>query len=169
MTQHYVPPTNFGLVEEDLYRSGQPNEVNFPFLEKLKLRAVVYISPEDPSESFKEFVADHKIEFHHVGQEVRPSLAGSGSSVSEEMVLSALAVVLDRSKYPLLIACNLGRHHTGTVVGCLRKLQRWNLTSIVEEYRRYAGSKVRLLNEQFIEFFDTELVSTPSISPPAWL
>ena len=55
----------------------------------------------------KEFVADHKIEFHHVGQEVRPSLAGSGSSVSEEMVLSALAVVLDRSKYPLLIACNL--------------------------------------------------------------
>lgn len=32
------------------YRSGQPNEVNFPFLEKLKLRAVVYISPEDPSE-----------------------------------------------------------------------------------------------------------------------
>ena len=116
----------------------------------------------------KEFVADHKIEFHHVGQEVRPSLAGSGSSVSEEMVLSALGVVLDRTKYPLLIACNLGRHHTGTVVGCLRKLQRWNLTSIVEEYRRYAGSKVRLLNEQFIEFFDTELVSTPSISP-AWL
>lgn len=60
---HLPPPTpphalrglltqqNFGLVEEDLYRSGQPNEVNFPFLEKLKLRAVVYISPEDPSES----------------------------------------------------------------------------------------------------------------------
>lgn len=32
---------------------------------------------------------------------------------------------------------------SGTVIGCLRKLQRWNLTSIFEEYRRYAGSKVR--------------------------
>lgn len=27
--QHYVPPANFGLVEEDIYRSGQPNEVCF--------------------------------------------------------------------------------------------------------------------------------------------
>lgn len=31
---------------------------------------------------------------------------------------------------------------TGTLIGCLRKLQRWNLTSIFEEYRRYAGTKV---------------------------
>ena len=40
--------------------------------------------------------------------------------------------------------------HTGagTVMGCLRKLQRWSLTAIFEEYRRYAGTKVRLLNEQ---------------------
>ena len=29
---------NFGHVEEGLYRSGQPNEFNFPFLEKLQLK-----------------------------------------------------------------------------------------------------------------------------------
>ena len=52
------------------------------------------------------------------------------------------------------------------MVGCLRKLQRWNLSSIFEEYRRYAGSKVRLLNEQFIELFDTDLVSVPEAHPP---
>jgi tyrosine-protein phosphatase OCA1 len=39
----------------------------------------------------------------------------------------------------------------GTIVGCLRKLQRWSLTAIFEEYRRYAGSKVRVLNEQVIK------------------
>jgi tyrosine-protein phosphatase OCA1 len=64
--------------------------------------------------------------------------------------------------------CNLGRHRTGTVIGCLRKLQRWNLTSIFEEYRRFAGSKVRLLNEQFIELFDTDLVRIPQ-NYPSWL
>lgn len=68
----------------------------------------------------------------------------------------------------------MGRHRTGTVVGCWRKLQRWALSSILEEYRRYAGMKVRVLNEQvcyigfsrdttnqaqFIELFDTDLVS----------
>ena len=70
----------------------------------------------------------------------------------------------------------MGRHRTGTVVGCYRKLQRWALSSILEEYRRYAGMKVRILNEQvgdispipgrksidgweqFIELFDTDLV-----------
>jgi len=57
-------------------------------------------------------------------------------------VVGALKCVLDATNHPILICCNLGRHHTGTVIGCLRKLQRWNLTSILEEYRRYAGSKV---------------------------
>ena len=42
----------------------------------------------------------------------------------------------------------MGRHRSGTVVGCYRKLQRWALSSILEEYRRYAGMKVRVLNEQ---------------------
>ncbi|CAN0177575.1 unnamed protein product, partial [Ectocarpus sp. 8 AP-2014] len=46
----------------------------------------------------------------------------------------------------------------GTVVACLRKLQRWNLTSIFEEYRRFTKHKVRVQNEQFIELFDTDLV-----------
>lgn len=56
----------------------------------------------------------------------------------------------------------------GTVVGCLRKLQRWNLASIFDEYRRHAGQKVRIHNEQFIELFDTDLVSKPS-DAPRWL
>jgi hypothetical protein len=30
----------------------------------------------------------------------------------------------------------------GTVIGCMRKLQRWNLTAIFEEYQRYAAGKV---------------------------
>ena len=51
----------------------------------------------------------------------------------------------------------------------MRKLQRWSLTAIFEEYRRHAGSKVRLLNEQFIEFFDTELVAGPVADKPKWL
>ncbi|GBG61212.1 hypothetical protein CBR_g19745 [Chara braunii] len=90
------------------------------------------------------------------------------SPISEEEVLSALQIILLPQNYPLHVMCNLGRHRTGTVIGCLRKLQRWNLTAIFEEYRRYAGSKVRLLNEQFIELFDTDLVTIP-VEHPLWL
>ena len=63
----------------------------------------------------------------------------------------------------MIVMCSQGRHRTGTVVGCLRKLQRWNLTSIFEEYRRFAGPRVRVLSEQFIELFDIELVRVPQV------
>ncbi len=40
---------NFGTVEEGVFRSGMPNELNFPFLEKLRLKTIVIVSPEEPS------------------------------------------------------------------------------------------------------------------------
>eukprot|EP01137_Pigoraptor_chileana_P031897 Opistho-2@20430 len=166
MAQNYIPPTNFGMVEEDLYRSGQPNELNFPFLEKLRLKQIIFLAPDDPSRPLLNFVDDHDIELIHLGR--KDSQNQSWNPISEETVIEALKIILDPRNYPLHIMCNLGRHRTGTLVGCLRKLQRWNLTSIFEEYRRYAGSKVRLLNEQFIEFFDTDLVAIPP-NHPNWL
>jgi hypothetical protein len=87
--------------------------------------------------------------------------------VSEEVVLLALALIMDPASYPLAIMCHLGRHRTGTVLGCLRKVQRWNLASIFEEYRRFAGAKVRQNNEEFIGIFDTDLVRVPP-QPPKW-
>ena len=40
-----------------------------------------------------------------------------------------------------LIHCNQGKHRTGCLVGCLRKVQRWSLVAIFGEYRRFAGSR----------------------------
>ncbi|KAJ3365128.1 tyrosine-protein phosphatase required for protection against superoxide stress (By similarity) [Allomyces javanicus] len=164
-SQYFIPPLNFGMIEDDLYRSGQPNELNFPFLEKLGLKTVVWLAPEEPNQRFLNFIDDQEINLEHLG--VATSV-NAWDPISEEIVLEALEVILNPRNYPLIIMCNLGRHRTGTVVGCLRKLQRWNLTSIFEEYRRYAGPKVRLLNEQFIELFDTDLCRVP-VDPPPWL
>eukprot|EP01113_Clastostelium_recurvatum_P016435 TRINITY_DN19400_c0_g1_i1.p1 TRINITY_DN19400_c0_g1~~TRINITY_DN19400_c0_g1_i1.p1 ORF type:complete len:183 (+),score=44.23 TRINITY_DN19400_c0_g1_i1:43-549(+) len=166
---HYIPPPNFGMVEDDLYRCGQPNELNFPFIEKLNLKKIVFLAPDEPSQQFLNFIEDQEIELLHLGVETTPTPSShTWNPISEDVVISALRVVLDQASYPLAVMCNLGRHRTGTVIGCLRKLQRWNLTSIFEEYRRFAGSKVRLLNEQFIELFDTDLVAVPE-NAPAWL
>ncbi|KAJ8904677.1 hypothetical protein NDN08_001195 [Rhodosorus marinus] len=160
-----IPPINFGIVEENLYRSGMPNELNFPFLEKLQLKTIVNLASEEPSQQFLNFVSDHNIDMVNLGG---VGLSLSWKSMSEEVVLTAMDTILDTSTYPLLIMCHLGRHQTGTVVGCMRKLQRWNLTAVFEEYRSFAGSKVRLLSEQFIELFDTDLVRIPP-NPPPWL
>ena len=83
-------------------------------------------------------------------------------------MVKTLEVVLNVDAYPLYICDSLGRGRTGAVLGCLRKLQRWNLTSILGEYRRFAGDVVLPLNEQFIELFDVDLVNVPS-DAPQWL
>ncbi|CAO3660008.1 unnamed protein product [Rhizopus microsporus] len=51
-SQHFIPPVNFGMIEEDLYRSGQPNELNFPFLEKLGLKTIAWLALEEPNQRF---------------------------------------------------------------------------------------------------------------------
>ncbi|KDE09359.1 hypothetical protein MVLG_00673 [Microbotryum lychnidis-dioicae p1A1 Lamole] len=152
-----IPPPNFGMVEDSLYRSGQPLELNFPFLEKLALKSIIWLAPEDPNPRFLTFLDDQGIKLYHLGVEN----AVNYDPITEEVVLQALDLVLNPANAPLMIMCNLGRHRTGTVVGIFRKLQRWNLASILEEYRRFAGPKVRVLNEQFIELFDGDLVSVP--------
>lgn len=48
----------------------------------------------------------------------------------------------------------MGRHRTGAVIGCLRKLQGWSFASLVDEYQRFTGiagerSNVELLVENF--------------------
>lgn len=79
------------------------------------------------------------------------------------MIRTALAVVLDRSHHPVLIHCNQGKHRTGCVVGCVRRAQRWSLISIFEEYRRFAGDKARVVDQQFIERF----LFVPAAAAPA--
>jgi len=166
MGSHYIPPVNFGMVEEDLYRSGEPNVLNFPFLEKLQIKQVIYLASEGPSKHFLNFLDDQKIVLHHVGIDAKYPTQQDGW-ISEDMVISALKLILDPKNYPLVVMCNLGKHRTGTVIGCLRKLQKWNLASIFGEYRRFAGNKVHLLNEQFIELFDTDLLALPA-DHPSW-
>eukprot|EP00762_Andalucia_godoyi_P000115 ANDGO_02383.mRNA.1 putative tyrosine-protein phosphatase DG1060 len=160
-----VPPLNFGYVEADLFRSGLPEEINFPFMETLHLKKIIYLAPDAPSQAFMNFVKDQNIQFIHLGAIVAKNL---WEPITEDLILFGLEQILNRNNYPLAVMCKLGRHRTGTLVGCLRKLQRWNLTSILEEYRRFAGSKVRIENEQFIELFDTDLVNIPQ-DPPRWI
>ncbi|VAI16698.1 unnamed protein product [Triticum turgidum subsp. durum] len=43
-------------------------------------------------------------------------------SIPEDRIREALKVILDTRNHPVLIHCKRGKHRTGCVVGCLRKL-----------------------------------------------
>jgi hypothetical protein len=55
----------------------------------------------------------------------------------------------------------------GTLVGCLRRLLNWSLNSTLSEFKTFGANRtIRLADEQFIEFFDVDLVTLPKILPP---
>ncbi|KAJ4760153.1 Phosphotyrosine protein phosphatases superfamily protein [Rhynchospora pubera] len=145
------PPANFAMVDHGVFRSGFPQKCNFGFLKTLKLQSIVYLSTEPYPKSNLEFMQSNGIRLFRFAME---GSRKSSAEIHREIIKEALKVILDEQNYPLLIHCRSGKHRTGCLVGCIRKMQRWCLLSIVEEYRQFAGAKARNCDERFIEFFD---------------
>ena len=154
-----IPPSNFGFVEQDLYRSSLPTQSNFSFLQTLHLKTVVYLSQDEPSSLFLEFLKEQNVKFCPL---LSPDSKAASQRFSEQLALDALEIILDPDAYPILVCCTMGIHRTGAVIGCFRKLQKWSLNAIFDEFRRFYGTgKPSDIHEQFIELFDVELVPVP--------
>eukprot|EP00127_Corallochytrium_limacisporum_P005299 Clim_evm30s202 gene=Clim_evmTU30s202 len=147
----FVPPINFAMVAPGVYRSGFPNPRNLSFLRVLHLRTVVNIGTDSYSENLMSFFDERGItvlEFPLKGNK-EPFTEIDGATMA-----MSLRVVLDQRNHPVLVHCTKGKHRVGCFCGIIRKLQRWSLVSIFDEYRRLAGQKTRLLDQQFIELYD---------------
>ncbi|KAF2266625.1 hypothetical protein CC78DRAFT_121044 [Lojkania enalia] len=151
-----IPPANFGaVVPGSIYRSSYPQEENYEFLESLKLKTILTLVPEQVSFDYLNFMAQSDIQHFQVHI---PANKGEVNIQSIQMS-NALRYVLDRSNHPILIHCNKGKHRTGCVVGCFRRVTGEELDNIFEEYHTYADPKARLLDECFIERYPEETLS----------
>eukprot|EP00038_Savillea_parva_P013154 m.209258 g.209258 ORF g.209258 m.209258 type:complete len:174 (+) comp24504_c0_seq1:85-606(+) len=160
------PPNNFSLVSAGMYRSGFPTKKNLPFLRKLNLKGVLALVPETIPEWLQEFYDSNGITLLQHGL---PGNKEPFVDIPQSKIAAALQTLLDTRNHPVLIHCNKGKHRTGCLVGCLRKLQGWSLVAICDEYRRFAAPKARVLDQQFIELFDVSLVRYDRRYRPAWL
>jgi tyrosine-protein phosphatase SIW14 len=146
-----IPPENFSLVFPGVFRSSFPKRKNFPFLQSLGLKTVLTLVLEEYPSLNRNFLSTNGIHFLQFG------VAGNKepfAELDEAVIREALHVPLDVRNLPLLIHCNKGKHRTGCFVACLRKSCGWALVPTLEEYTRFAGSKPRFTDTQFIEFFD---------------
>ncbi|KAI9866567.1 MAG: hypothetical protein M1813_001119 [Trichoglossum hirsutum] len=60
-----VPPLGFAMVVRGVYRSGHPLEINFPMLEKLKLRTIVYLADQEYAEENIRWCERNNIRIYH--------------------------------------------------------------------------------------------------------
>ncbi|KAK6286922.1 PREDICTED: probable tyrosine-protein phosphatase At1g05000 isoform X1 [Theobroma cacao] len=146
-----IPPLNFAMVDNGIFRSGFPDSANFSFLQTLNLRSIIYLCPEPYPEANTEFLKSNGIRLFQFGIE---GYKEPFVNIPEDTIREALKVVLDARNHPVLIHCKRGKHRTGCLVGCLRKLQRWCLSSVFDEYQRFAAAKARVSDQRFMELFD---------------
>ncbi|GLT50501.1 hypothetical protein SLA2020_239840 [Shorea laevis] len=147
----FVPPLNFAMVDSGVFRSGFPDSANFKFLQSLGLRSIINLCPEPYPEPNNEFLRANGIRLFQFGID---GCKEPFVNIPEETIREALKVAIDVKNQPLLIHCKRGKHRTGCLVGCIRKLQRWCLSSIFDEYQRFAAAKARVSDQRFIELFD---------------
>ncbi|XP_013584833.1 PREDICTED: probable tyrosine-protein phosphatase At1g05000 [Brassica oleracea var. oleracea] len=147
-----VAPQNFSMVENGVYRSSFPKPEHFGFLTALNLRSIIYLCPEPYPEEILKFYEANNIRLFQFAIE---SQKDPPTPIPEDTVMAALRVLVDVRNHPILIHCKAGKHRTGCLVGCLRKVQNWCWSSVLEEYQKYAGSKCRQRDMKCIETFDT--------------
>ncbi|KAJ1041759.1 hypothetical protein NDA14_004718 [Ustilago hordei] len=150
-----LPPDNFAMVNSHVYRSSFPKKKHFPFLRTLALRSVLTLILEEYPETNSQFLDQNGITFFQFGI---PGNKEPFVSIPTDKITAALTTILDRRNHPILIHCNKGKHRTGCLIGCLRKLQQWSLTTIFDEYRRFSWPKSRSMDQEFIELYDERSV-----------
>ncbi|KAI9141371.1 protein-tyrosine phosphatase [Paraphysoderma sedebokerense] len=153
--EELIPPENLTLISKGVYRSAFPKKKNFPFLKKLGLKSILTLILEEYPEQNVKFLQENNIRLFQFG------VAGNKEpfvDIPEDKICDALTCLLDKRNHPILIHCNKGKHRTGCLVGCLRKVQHWSHTSIFDEYRRFSHPKSRSMDQQFIELFDVRKV-----------
>lgn len=186
-----VPPANFGIAEEGIYRCSKVETLNLSFIETLNLKTVIFIGGQEPSKFFQESFNEQTIkwylikmsDFSTAGKPIGSGNRGPGidnqkhdnkrryshsRTSSMDSTKSAESYHLTDSDDLMLIkgSCikkafqlllNKERHNillvdrTSIIVGILRKIQRWNISSILNEYRLYSGKNSSYFAETFLE------------------
>lgn len=158
------------MVSPGIYRSGFPTRYNKTFLQRLGLRTIVNLADEPTA--IEDWIETQQL--RAVTCAVIASREPFAVPDPEEM-LKALRVLVDPSCHPVLIHSLRGDSAVSIVIGILRRLQRWSLSSIFDEYRRFASSgAATLLDLQVIELFDVSALQSEAelgttacrVSPP---
>lgn len=150
----FVPPLNFSVVEDGLYRSGHPIPINYDFLQKLNLRTIIYLGDKEDQLDYYKWIYNSDIKFYYIKTKSskEPFVMNNPNSY-----LSSLQLILDSRNFPILIHSNKGKHRVGVLVGIMRKfLQGWSLTGIFDEYVKFAGGKGEA-DLEFMEIFNPTL------------
>ncbi|KAI5963336.1 uncharacterized protein KGF55_003128 [Candida pseudojiufengensis] len=79
--------------------------------------------------------------------------------IEKNIIIKTFELIFNNKKHPILLIDS-----TSTIVGILRKIQKWNFNSILNEYRIFNGNsnKNNYFAETFLELISIELIPNES-------
>ncbi|CAN3355208.1 protein Oca4p [Diutina catenulata] len=174
-----VPPDNFGLVEPGVYRCTKIDGDNFPFLETLNLKSLVLLDAEKPPRTVISFLETNDVELFNIGEMKVSNHQHTGKKgdkltvptrskneqwmlLEKNLIVKAFEILLNKDRHNVLLVDS-----TSTLVGILRKMQKWDFNSILNEYRTYSGTKSTYYAATFLELVQIELAGYEGEKRPA--
>lgn len=155
-------PAVMGNVGDGIYRSGFPSPEEYLCVAALQIKVVINLLDQLP-DSYKRYLHMHGIRLIHM------PVQGNKTS-SDELDADAMTMILrlcmDQRCHPILIHCRSGKHRTGVIMACLRKIQGWTSEDAIREYRLFAAGKERDVDEECIRQFQPMVAVPPSARPP---
>lgn len=150
-----LAPANFAVVAPGIYRSSYPSDPHYTKLADLGLKTIVTLVPEPLPLSYANFISSNGIVHHHI-----PILANKDENIYTKaaIVNQVMELLLNRENYPILIHCNKGKHRTGCMTACFRKITGWTDEACIFEYVHYSTPKDRPLDKVFIRRYDAEVL-----------
>lgn len=164
-----VPPSNFAMVEDGVYRGAYPTEANVLYLRHIGITHIVLLSIEQLPGPVKRLLGSEvagkaasncltrgPIRIINIVdmRTWRVDGVNSGDDFSPHDVTRALDFAVDRRWHPVLFACPLGELQTNVLIGCMRRYQHWALSAIFSECELYT-SVCRTLRQSILLFIES--------------
>ena len=113
---------NFHKLDAHVYRGAQPSEEGFRNLAKLGIKTVVDLRYESDQ------AAKEKQEVEHLGMRFIHLPMHNNGKPADQDVSRALAILNDKSDWPVFVHCDGGKDRTGVVMACYR-MTRYHWTN----------------------------------------
>jgi protein tyrosine/serine phosphatase len=130
-----------------LYRSGQPRGIGLELVRALGIRTLINLRRPDSGGTHEEktFAAEKGLNFYNFS-------IGSSHEAIEDAVKRFLAVVDDKSQWPILVHCSRGKERSGVLSAIFRiEMDRWSNEKALEETYRLGLDKGEMpIPEEFI-------------------
>jgi protein tyrosine/serine phosphatase len=147
---------NFGRVNDEYYRGGQPAGDDFKALSNLGVKMVIDLAAEGDSaeEANARAAGMHFVRIPMTTHQV-PTPA---------MITQFLSLVSDPANQPVYVHCMGGRHRTGVMTAIYRMtLEQWNAARAFQEMKHYKFG-ADFLHPEFKQFVET-YVPDPLVAP----